>query len=399
MAWIESHQSLKDHPKTRRLARRLGISVPAAIGHLHCLWWWALEYAQDGSLAQYDADDIADAMMWDGDSQQLVQALVHAGFLDETGDGLRIHDWRDYAGRLIEQRERAAARKREMRQAYEDGVIDQVRARDGSICRYCGKTVNWKDRRGPDGGTYDHIDPNGPSTVDNLVVCCRSCHSRKGARTPQEAGMRLLPPGKHQVRSRSVPDPNQNGTGTNLPTVTVTQTGEENNPPPPLRGASPHGGDARPADRGATNPPDEQSGRVRRMIPHEAIKDAWNEICGAAGLPRVQVLSAKRRQYLTARCTELARYFGEQVYTVDWWRGVFHRVRGSPFCMGAGGRGWRATFDWLIERREAVVRLIEGHYDRVADAQTAFERTREQFQPGRTDEDFAGWRKRGGGST
>ena len=53
MAWIESHQELANHPKTKRFKRALGISTPQAIGHLHLLWWWALDYAQDGSLAAF----------------------------------------------------------------------------------------------------------------------------------------------------------------------------------------------------------------------------------------------------------------------------------------------------------------------------------------------------------
>ena len=36
-----------------KLARRLGVSLPAAIGHLHLLWWWAMDYAQDGDLTRW----------------------------------------------------------------------------------------------------------------------------------------------------------------------------------------------------------------------------------------------------------------------------------------------------------------------------------------------------------
>src|SRR5687767_5633894 len=55
MAWIESHQEIARHPKTRKLARLLGGSVPTAIGHLHLLWWWAVDYAEDGWLGKYTA--------------------------------------------------------------------------------------------------------------------------------------------------------------------------------------------------------------------------------------------------------------------------------------------------------------------------------------------------------
>ncbi|HHW45270.1 MAG TPA: DnaD domain protein [Desulfotomaculum sp.] len=116
MAWIESHQTLGQHPKTRRLARYLGISLPAAVGHLHYLWWWALNYAQNGDLSRYELEDIADAALWDGDAKSFVEALVKSGFLDLADEGLCIHDWDDYAGRLIDKRKANSERARKWRE-------------------------------------------------------------------------------------------------------------------------------------------------------------------------------------------------------------------------------------------------------------------------------------------
>lgn len=112
MAWIESHQEVGRHPKTKKLARLLGVSLPAAVGHLHYFWWWALDFAQDGTLEKYDGYDLADAMQWDGDPDQLVEALISAGYIDDTDDGLTIHDWGEYAGKLLERRAKDRARKR-----------------------------------------------------------------------------------------------------------------------------------------------------------------------------------------------------------------------------------------------------------------------------------------------
>ena len=112
MAWIESHQEVGRHPKTKKLARLLGVSLPAAVGHLHYLWWWALDFAQDGVLDKYDAEDIADAMQWEGDADQLVEALLSSGYIDDTDDGLVVHDWAEYAGKLLERRAKDRARKR-----------------------------------------------------------------------------------------------------------------------------------------------------------------------------------------------------------------------------------------------------------------------------------------------
>jgi len=112
VAWIESHQELGRHPKTKKFARLLGISLPAAVGHLHYFWWWAMDYAQDGDLSRYEITDIAEACEWEGEPEKLWEALIQVGFVDEE---IRIHDWCDYAGRLLEKREQNKERKRKSR--------------------------------------------------------------------------------------------------------------------------------------------------------------------------------------------------------------------------------------------------------------------------------------------
>jgi hypothetical protein len=125
--WIESHQSLRKHPKTLRAARALGVSEVLLIGHIHCLWWWAMDYAPDGDLSSYDAIDIAAAAEWDGDAELFVRALRDAsrigdrpGFIEEIDGALHLHDWDDYAGKLIAKREQDAARKRSARKESGD---------------------------------------------------------------------------------------------------------------------------------------------------------------------------------------------------------------------------------------------------------------------------------------
>lgn len=143
MAWIESHQSLRDHPKTKKLARLLGIPKVSAIGHLHCLWWWTLEYADDGDLSRFDDPEIADGAEWEGDPAQFLQAMRSSGFLDgdsnDEGSDLAIHEWDDYAGRLVTKREQNAVRQREWRErnkqkeAPNDHVITTSPLRNGHV--------------------------------------------------------------------------------------------------------------------------------------------------------------------------------------------------------------------------------------------------------------------------
>lgn len=122
--WIESHTTLRGHPKLEALADLLGISEPQAVGHLHYLWWWCLDYADDGDLTRKSARTIARGAQWTGDPQAFIEALLNcgdeceAGFLERTEDGrILVHDWEDYAGKIINRRAANARRKAEARKA------------------------------------------------------------------------------------------------------------------------------------------------------------------------------------------------------------------------------------------------------------------------------------------
>ena len=179
MPYIESHQELSAHPKTKRAARFLGVGIPATLGHLHMLWHWCLDYAQDGDLTQHDPADIADAVMWEGDPNALIDALVNCrvgngiGFLERTEDGLLlVHDWHvlnrpQREGRLgwFEWETLRAA----------------VFKRDGYTCQYCGAVGVPLE--------CDHIHPvskGGTNRMDNLTTACLPCNRSKGDKLIEE---------------------------------------------------------------------------------------------------------------------------------------------------------------------------------------------------------------------
>lgn len=62
-------------------------------------------------------------------------------------------------------------------------------ARDANLCLYCGREF------GRHSLTRDHVVPvsrGGRDVWENVVCACFHCNSRKGGRTPQQAGMPLL---------------------------------------------------------------------------------------------------------------------------------------------------------------------------------------------------------------
>jgi 5-methylcytosine-specific restriction endonuclease McrA len=151
----------------------------------------------------YCSRNLTDGAMTDaavrrlGIRPKVTAELVDAGLWARSSDGYVVVNYtkhqrsRDEVETLRERgtRRQALVRSPELRSF--------IRERDRDLCRYCGVAVRWKDRRSPQGGTYDHVDPEGSNSEDNLVVCCRACNSRKGSRTPAAAGMVLLQPGSN----------------------------------------------------------------------------------------------------------------------------------------------------------------------------------------------------------
>ena len=138
MSWIESHQELGRHPKTCRMAKQLGISRPAVIGHLHYLWWWAMDFAQDGNVTGFDNDELAEAALWDGNSVDFFQALACSGFIDvlqEAGQDEKcvLHDWSQYAGKLAAHRKANAEKQKTWRDKQKDTVTETEDESNGYV--------------------------------------------------------------------------------------------------------------------------------------------------------------------------------------------------------------------------------------------------------------------------
>ncbi len=61
--------------------------------------------------------------------------------------------------------------------------------RDKYRCQYCSRRLSEAE------ATLDHVVPvsqGGRKDWDNIVTCCIDCNRRKGGKTPEQAGLRLL---------------------------------------------------------------------------------------------------------------------------------------------------------------------------------------------------------------
>lgn len=111
-------------------------------------------------------------------------------------------------------------RNKELNSAKLGWLRDQIKQRDRSLCRYCGRRVKWGANNSELGGTYDHVDPDEDNTLDNVVIACRRDNGRKADRTPEQwidddpsEGLSLLPSGTTAadataVRARAGPKSN-----------------------------------------------------------------------------------------------------------------------------------------------------------------------------------------------
>jgi hypothetical protein len=84
---------------------------------------------------------------------------------------------------------------------------------------------------------------------------------------------------------------------------------------------------------------------------YQSIVDHYNEFCPS--LPKATRLTDKRRGSLNALINE----FGEEGV-----KKAFEKVESCPHLVGKNDRGWKADFDWLINKNN-LLKVIEGRYD------------------------------------
>ena len=157
MAWIQVHQQLKDHRKLLAAADELEIEPPHMLGLLTSFWLWALDNAPSGSLEGISNRNIARAAQWNKEPDTFVEAMKSAGFLDITEDGtLEIHDWYEYAGKLIDQREAEKQRSRRRRAA--------AAADRRTTAGQTGEHTETSRKATVKGGAHSGMDPSSPTT-------------------------------------------------------------------------------------------------------------------------------------------------------------------------------------------------------------------------------------------
>lgn len=207
MSYLELDDGILNHPKFVLAADRGGS------GAIHM--WLGLraycgQHITDGDIPKYMLKKVSGPER-PRDREHALAVLIEVGLVEDRTDHYQLHDFLDWSSSREEimERRRTNGMRSKLRASPE--LMRLVKERDGHACRYCLLPVDWADRRGPLGGTYDHVIPlskGGLNELENIVVCCRGCNAKKGAKAPEERRMVLHSPGsRRQITTSSLPVP------------------------------------------------------------------------------------------------------------------------------------------------------------------------------------------------
>ncbi len=320
MAWLEAHQELPRHPKTKRFARMLKISIPQAVGHLFLLWWWAVDYAENGDLSKYDADDIADAVQWDGDPEEFLNAMIECGPGDSSGfiekddaGNMFVHDWDKYSGRLVEKREKNRQRQARVRKNNSLKKILEEKEEKEKINE---KTIEISAKKQKSNSSSsiektEEIQYEKNVTRDSAVTSALRASESQGYITEHNRTQ-------------------QNKTKQNTT-----------------------------AEKKATRPPSKKSAAAvgQEKINLGEIISLWNTKLAPLGFSRVLKQTLPREKAL-----EVLLNSSPDRNKFRWWQEVFDRISSSEFLRKSiQERNW-FTLDWLLNEHN-LVKVLEGRYD------------------------------------
>lgn len=175
MAWVRSSDDIAFHPK---------VLAPLAEGDpelVDTLFGFFMRLASQsaGHLTDYFVSDgtVIAVAMGPERGERLVGLLDRYGYVTRTEGGWLLHDDPEFVH--LRRREEVEWERQQSRDNNRPALNVPVRLRDGDACRFCRRVVNWSDRRGGRGGTYEHLIPGKPATLETQVVACKRCNSAR----------------------------------------------------------------------------------------------------------------------------------------------------------------------------------------------------------------------------
>lgn len=293
-----------DHPKSKKLKKRLGLEGVMA---LLKLWAWTAGNRPGGMLTGLDAEAVELAADWDGEDGTFVSTLLDLRLLDDADGTFAIHDWEDHQAYASKSEERSSKAKKAAEARWSKAKEDMgAGASNAQPMLTDATSIN------------EHAFRNAPETRNQKPVFYN---------TTPDGVVVDADPGDDPDAPASEP--------------------EEKNPRIDLDRPDPH-----------TRP-----GEI--PCPHKRIIEAYEAILPE--LPRVRVWRAQQAADLRARWREKLREgkFSDEESGVDYFRRFFGYVRRSEFLMGRrsgrDGRTFRNCLAWMVKAKN-FDGIVDGKY-------------------------------------
>ena len=293
-----------DHPKSKKLKKRLGLEGVMA---LLKLWAWTAGNRPGGMLTGLDAEAVELAADWDGEDGTFVSTLLDLRLLDDADGTFAIHDWEDHQAYASKSEERSSKAKKAAEARWSKAKEDMgAGASNAQPMLTDATSIN------------EHTFSNAPETRNQKPVFYN---------TTPDGVVVDADPGDDPDAPASEP--------------------EEKNPSIDLDRPDPH-----------TRP-----GEI--PCPHKRIIEAYEAILPE--LPRVRVWRAQQASDLRARWREKLREgkFSDEESGVDYFRRFFGYVRRSEFLMGRrsgrDGRTFRNCLAWMVKAKN-FDGIVDGKY-------------------------------------
>ena len=197
MAWTRHGDNELTHPAmSRLLSATAPTDNPLAVDHIK----WAAAFGVFSLLASVSGAHLTDGYVeigmisrvapgWETEVLDILEAAGLAKRV-KTADPTKPEDptqrWMikldlsDEEFVHIRAREEVELDRRRARDARDEDMQMTVRVRDGDQCRWCGRTVSWKARRGWRRAQIDSLNSHHDSTPETLVVSCHRCNDLRG---------------------------------------------------------------------------------------------------------------------------------------------------------------------------------------------------------------------------
>ncbi len=164
--------------KFKKLRRALGdLPLYQVVGLLEALWQFAATDAPLGDIGKFSNEEIAMAIEWQGDADQLIEALVSTDWLDSSDrHRLVIHHWHEHVPNYLKQR---------IQRQVEKGGESFVTEQNAALKPANASAVHSGAHRHTTANTGGQRLPTEPSQAESEPSPVKTSRDKPARRTPQ----------------------------------------------------------------------------------------------------------------------------------------------------------------------------------------------------------------------